>query len=509
MIKLLIADDELVVRQGLRQAIDWDKLGICIVGDADNAKDAIRQANQLHPDIILCDIRMPGEDGFSVIKAVRETMPDVQFILISGYDDQEYMLNAIRYGVCDYLLKPLDMVEIRKAVLKVCSQIHARKEKEKEMLEQNRFLIDNLDILRTHFINKLLHGSITSEQLKQNITSLSLSLQGPNYIILLAKSVNEKINELIQNLAFIFRQYTPTISSLQNYGNLVVVILNIVKKPDTQQFDFLSKTFITNLGCLDGIVAVSPLISSPMDFKLHLPGLIDLIERGFWYPKGSFRYTDVENFPAFPKDRVQEMECRLIDSIKNGSPDKELRQQFDELLFILSESRPKLSVFREEMGYLFQKIHGVLGIDNRDSIYNCSSVSEARQQFAELCNLPNISRNKYGGGLVGRILHYIGLHYQEDISLEKVACDMYISYTYLSRILKEKTNKSFIEWLHYFRVEKAKELLAETDYSINKIAEICGYNSYKVLSEHFRNLTGLTASEYRSKNSCLNKVNSG
>lgn len=507
MIKLLIADDELVVRQGLRQAIDWGKLGIHIVGDADNAKDAIKQANQLHPDIILCDIRMPGGDGFSVIQAVQKTMPDVQFILISGYDDQEYMLNAIRYGVCDYLLKPLDMVAIRKAVLKVCSQIHARKEKEQTLMKQNKFLIENLDILRTHFINELLHTSVTSEQLQQNIASLGLSFHGPNYFVLLAKSIPEKTHELIQHMAFIFRQYTPTISFLQNHRNVVVVILNVTGKPDTQQFDFLSKTFLINLECLDGIVAVSPLTSSPLDFKTHLPGLIDLIERGFWYQKGELCYTEVETFHPFPKEKVQELESRLIDSIKEGKSAQIIRQQFDELIHIISEARPKQSVFRDEMSYLFQTIHGLMGMDNRDCICICSSVQEARQQFAELCKLPNVLYNRYGSGLVGKILRYIGQHYDEDLSLEKVACEMYISYTYLSRILKEKTNQSFLEWLHYFRIERAKELLCESDLNINKIAEICGYNSYKVLSENFRRLTGITATEYRAKNSGLDKEN--
>ena len=104
-------------------------------------------------------------------------------------------------------------------------------------------------------------------------------------------------------------------------------------------------------------------------------------------------------------------------------------------------------------------------------------------------------------------MRYIGQHYDEDLSLEKVACEMYISYTYLSRILKEKTNQSFLEWLHYFRIERAKELLCESDLNINKIAEICGYNSYKVLSENFRRLTGITATEYRAKNSGLDKEN--
>lgn len=508
MIKLFVVDDEFVVRQGIRQAITWDKFGINIVGDASNAKDAIKLANRLHPDIILCDIRMPGENGFHVINTLKETLPDVQFILISGYDDQEYMLNAIRYGVCDYLLKPLNMVEIQQAVLKVCRKIYSRKEEEQAILERNKFLLDNLDTLRSHFIGKLLHGNIVPEQLKQNISSLGLSLQGPSYMLLLAKGNTENIHELIQDFAFIFREYSPTISPLQKYNNLVAAILNISGPPVIQQFSFIAKTFLANSESLESIVAVSPLCSSISDLHSYLHALIDLIERGFWYPKGCFCSLDNEVLPTFPKESVQRMERQLIDSIRDGKSDKIIKQQFDELISIISESRPALSVFKEEMNYLFQAIHGVLGNENNDYMYNFSSVSEVRQQFSKLCNLPNVLQNKYRSGLVGKAMQYIGLHYCEDISLEQVAGELYISSTYLSRILKEKTNNCFLEWLHYFRIEKAKELLVGSDYSINKIADLCGYNSYKLLSEHFRMLTGLTATEYRAKNSELSEHHS-
>jgi len=505
MIKLLVVDDEFVVRQGIRQAIPWDKFGISVAGDAGNAKEAIKLAKQLNPDIILCDIRMPGEDGFYVINTLKETMPDVEFILISGYDDQEYMLNAIRHGVCDYLLKPLNMLDIQQAVLKVCRKIHRRKEEEQAALERNKLLLDNLDTLRSHFIEKLLHGKIAPEQLKQNISSLGLSLKGPSYMLLLAKGNTEHIHDLIQDFAFIFREYSPTISSLQKYNNLVAVILNVSCKPVTQQFSFITKTFLANSKSLEGIVAVSPLCNSIFDLSLYLPKLIDLTERGFWYPKGCFCFLDSEFLPSFPKERVQKLERQLIDSIRDGKSDKIIKQQFDELISVICESRPVMSVFKEEMNYLFQAIHGVLGDESSEYTYNFTSVSEVQQQFSKLCNLPNVLQNKYRSGLVGKALQYIGLHYCEDISLEQAAGELYISPTYLSHILKEKTNWSFLEWIHYFRIEKAKELLVSTDYSINKIAELCGYNSYKLLSEHFRKLTGLTATEYRAKNSELHE----
>lgn len=504
MIKLLIVDDESIVRQGIRQAIAWEKFGVFVVGEADNAKDAIKQATRLHPDIILCDIKLPGDNGFIVINTLKETMPDIQFILISGYSDQEYMLNAIRYGVCDYLLKPLNMIEIRRAVLKVCRLIYNRKEEEQLILERNNFLIDNLDTLRTHFINKLLQEDITQEQLQKSISSFNLSLQGPYYMLLLAKGYAGNIYELIQDLAFTFRAYTPVVATLQKHNDLVVIILNLTELPALQQFDFISETFLANSECLDGIIAGSPLCHSPLELQGHLDALIDLIERRLWYPKGHFCFLNTEAFPPFPKELVQKIERRLIDSIKDGKSDKTIKQQFDELLSVISDSRPTLSLFQEEMRYLFQAVHGILGTENRDIIYNFSSVSEIQPQFARLCNFSSLSQNKYGNGLVGKALDYIGLHYYDDLSLEKVACELYISPSYLSRILKEKTNRGFQDWLHSFRIQKAKELLSASDDSIYKIADLCGYNSYKLLSEHFRKLTGLTATEYRSKYAGLN-----
>lgn len=499
MIKLLIVDDEFIVRQGIRQAIAWEKFGVFVVGEADNAKDAIKQANRLHPDIILCDIKLPGDNGFTVIRTLKETMPEVQFILISGYSDQEYMLNAIRYGVCDYLLKPLNMVEIRKAVLKVCRLIHNRKEEEQLILERNNFLIDNLDTLRTHFINRLLQEELTQEQLQKSISSFNLSLQGPDYMLLLARGYAGNIYELIQDFAFIFRAYSPVMATLQKHNGLVVIILSLTKPPVSQQFDFISETFLANSEGLDGIIAGSPLCHSPLEFKQYLSALIDLVDRSLWYPKGHFCFLDTEAILPFPRELVQKTERQLIDSIKDGKSEKIIKQQFDELLSVISGSRPAQSVFQEEMRYLFQAVHGILGTENRDIIDNWSSVSEIQLQFDRLCNFSSLSQNKYGSGLVGKALDYIGRHYYEDLSLEKVAYELYISPPYLSRILKEKTDRGFQDWLHYYRIQKAKELLSTSEQSINKIADLCGYNSYKLLSEHFRKLTGLTATEYRAK----------
>ena len=499
MIKLLIVDDEFVVRQGIRHTINWDKLGVYIVGDTDNAVDAIKQANRMHPDIILCDIRLPGENGFTVINTLKETLPNAKFILISGYADQQYMLDAIRYGVCDYLLKPLNMTEIQNSVIKVCRQIHIREEEERLIIEQNKFLLDNLDTLRTHFINNLLKDEITPEQLKKNISSLNLSLEGPNYVMLLAKAKTDNISPLIQDFAFIFREYSPIVSSLQKYNNLVVTILNTNKQLDILELDFITKTFLANSENLNGIVAVSPLCNSPLDLKPYLNALIDLNERGFWYNKGHFCFLNNDTSYIYPKEKIYAIEHQLIKSIKEGKSEKIIKQSFDELLSIICDSRPTLSVFQEEMNNLFQAIYGIIGSENRETINICSSVLEVRKKFAKICNLPSVLLNKYGSGLSGKALQYIGLHFNEDISLEQVASELYISPSYLSRILKEKTNSGFQDWLHCFRINKAKELLSGSDYSISKIADLCGYNSYKLLSEHFRRITGLTSTEYRIK----------
>ena len=112
MLKLMIVDDEFIVRQGMRKIIPWEELGISVVGEAENVQEAVDTAAKVFPDIIICDIRLPGGEGFTVIDKIKEFIPWIQVIMITAHSDKEYMLQAIHKGACDYLFKPAGLEDI-------------------------------------------------------------------------------------------------------------------------------------------------------------------------------------------------------------------------------------------------------------------------------------------------------------------------------------------------------------------------------------------------------------
>lgn len=110
--KVLIVDDEEEIRLGIIKKIKWEELGFIVIGDAENGQDAIEKAERLQPDVIMTDIKMPYMDGLELAKNLREFMPATKVIIFSGCDDFEYAKQAITFNVIDYVLKPINSIEI-------------------------------------------------------------------------------------------------------------------------------------------------------------------------------------------------------------------------------------------------------------------------------------------------------------------------------------------------------------------------------------------------------------
>lgn len=138
MLKLLIADDEMRVCKLIRYLVDWNSLGIEIIGEAYDGNSAFQIIMEKSPDIVIVDIRMPEQNGLNLIRNVKKEKPETYFIVVSGYSRFEYAQHAIKYGVEDYLLKPLKKKELTEAVEKIIEkyELTRKAEAEKEHLEQ-------------------------------------------------------------------------------------------------------------------------------------------------------------------------------------------------------------------------------------------------------------------------------------------------------------------------------------------------------------------------------------
>lgn len=174
MLKLFIADDEVIIRRGLKAAVDWEKFSIQVVGEAEDGELALEMAKELKPDLLFLDICMPFLNGLDLIKQLNTILPDSLFILITGHDEFSYAQQAVRLGVFDYVLKPVKVKElenvIARAVEELNSKIHLQK-REKQF-EGNR------ELLKIDFLQKWVGGSIQEVDPQEEFQLFGLRLDG-------------------------------------------------------------------------------------------------------------------------------------------------------------------------------------------------------------------------------------------------------------------------------------------------------------------------------------------
>lgn len=166
MLKAIIADDEQKICQLIQKLIKWDEIGIEIVGTANNGLDAFELIFKHQPDIVITDIRMPGLNGLELIKKVKEHHLSPSFIIISGYRHFEYAHNALKYGVEDYLLKPIKKDELVATLVKISEHILLTSGRLENELRMKSILANNRDRLRQHFISSIVLESEKNTDLK-------------------------------------------------------------------------------------------------------------------------------------------------------------------------------------------------------------------------------------------------------------------------------------------------------------------------------------------------------
>lgn len=178
ILKVIIVDDEYLIRNLIKMKIDWEEVGMEVVGEAANAEQALELVDNLNPDIIFTDICMPSMDGIEFSKLVIERYSHIKIIIVTGYDDFEYARSSVRLGISDFILKPINSDELMQSLSKLRSIINSERNHEKEYNQLKKHVEESLPVLREKFLN----------QRVENITGL------------MEKSNDIKVNTLIENV---------------------------------------------------------------------------------------------------------------------------------------------------------------------------------------------------------------------------------------------------------------------------------------------------------------------
>lgn len=525
MWKVVIADDEERICQLIKALVEWEQVGLELVGTARNGLEAIELVSSLHPDILITDIRMPGCDGLELIGKVKEFSQDLEIVIISGYAHFKYAQTAIKYGVGEYLLKPIDKAELNTTLEKMCKRIDSRYRTESR--EESGWQSSESDLmrLRKQLITDLLEQenlALTDERL---LSEYHLNVKSGRYQTFCIKMdydqaevnastleiVEEKINDILEvNLKplcqeIVWSMRESTVFGVMNYASVKKddirrILRDCMNQLEVQKSLFESIAFSVALGCavksaeeIPISLAESRLIlkerivegtghlleTMPVASAIHEENLLERYRRSIAHA--------VEVLSMESADEAVGNMQRDVLQIKKicGYELLELVLSAGDLFAIQLELRDRQTIM--------EKYHrDCEQCSSADALFTClkgfqSSFIEALIEERDNDALRPIRQSK----------QYIQSHYNEQITLEEVSSAVGLSAGYFSALFKKETGEGFAKYLINVRIEQAKILLRETNLSVAEICKRVGYNDLKHFVTTFEKAAGVKPGTYR------------
>lgn len=526
MIKLLLVEDEEKIRNGIKNVINWDGLGINLYGEACNGYEALKLVYNEAPDIILTDIKMPIMDGLQLIEELKKEAPKIKYIIMSGYDDFDYIQRAIKLGVSDYILKPSGVQEIQDVIKKVKEQLLGEKDRETHLQNLMEQFKESISFMKEKYINKL----ITSEgkqiqTLREKLEFYNVNFKQQFVTVVLTRiidlySVDDSCD--IELMKFVVKNAVET-TLMENYNcevcensDDIVSIINTEELIEKSSILTILKEIRVNLErefsysvCFGIGRSYKSISSANLSYKEAVNAVEEILFSSdnfiAVYQEGLEEGSVVDYYPL-------EEEKEILDCIKSGSKEM-LDAKFNNYFVKLNRNHISKDVITKSvLGILFSLYHFCIEKNiNTDEIFG--------QRFIVLNELQkNMDMNKkkeilikisrkicmvvHNQKNVSKILKdakkFIEDNYYKELSRKIVAKEVYITPSYLSFLFKKEMDTSFIEYLHNIRIEKACELLKDIRYKTYDVAMMVGYSDEKYFFQVFKKYKGVTPMKYRN-----------
>jgi two-component system response regulator YesN len=531
MIKILIVDDEIVIRKGIITSIDWESMGMTVAGEASNGREGFEKALALKPDIVITDVRMPVVDGLELTKLLKENMPNIRVVIISGYDEFKYAREALRMGVNEYLLKPIGADELIKIMLKQCDEIIRKNDEISQDTRIKSIFRENLSFMQTRFISSVLRGeSDALPDISDKARELNVDLSGREYQVIIIdiddfflitenKTSSEKdfIKSNVKNAAEeILNPSTKSIVCLSEADYM----FSVINVKDSNRYDLfnLYKEIRYTVKKFYGItltIGVSNIYKSIADLpKAYDEALFTLKNKAFAGKDKIITICEVEKAGSFSQVIYPSSdEKEVIGYLKTMDTDK-LSMVLERMYSGFIKTKPDYNEVKNvclRMLTIAESQLDELGVDYRKYTERQVGVYAEIEKYETLEDIKLWMKNVFQGyieamqkgknekfkGIVKVAIQYVNDHYSENIGVEDIAAITYVSPNYFSRVFKKETGKSFTEWLNTLRLDKAKVLLKDLKFRVYEVAEKVGYNDYKIFTHNFKRYVGCTPKEYR------------
>ena len=521
MLKVFLVEDECVVREGLRECIDWARYGFEFCGDAPDGELALPQIRKLRPDILITDIKMPFMDGLALSKLVCAELPETKIILISGHNDFEFAQEAIEIGVEQYLLKPVTKSSLLKTLEDVSRKIDEEREQKAYLRRFQQEGREYEQYARRKFFEQVTSGSLRVSEIYEQAKKLQIDIDAEGYTVILLTLQSRGAAEYSQTLA---DRLEELMAYLLRYGEYLLFRCNlmtyciIVKGSGAGLNDAVHR-------CLENIqrrcggdeaLAWYAAVSDPVARLSELPGCYaqahTILSYRHLLPEQHILTSDVLRKP-------QHSSLSELDEVDASKADPAIIRSFlqtgmrEEIPDFVSEY---LSSFGNALNSLLFRQYVLLEL-RFSAIRAAKSFGYSQEEFlrplepaqarAVDADLPELKKscaaflrraielreeesgNQYKS-MLKRALHYIDQNYtDENLSLNAVAKAANISPNYFSGVFSQEMGQTFVEYLTEKRMARAKELLAGTQDRQSRKAITSAINLCENLRERILQIT--------------------
>ncbi|MBP7348458.1 MAG: response regulator [Butyrivibrio sp.] len=512
---VLIADDEKNIREGLTCIMDWDAYGFQVCGEAANGEEALHMIMEMQPSIVLLDLHMPKIHGIEVIRMAREQGYEGRFIILSGYSDFSYAQSAIRYGVTNYLTKPIDEDELQKTVGQI------REDLEKETAKRG-----SLRRIQTKakdaVLEELLAGvedKETGEISEEDLTAICLKADSYQVVVYETYYTDRKqspyaIGEVIA--AFVNSDAYEYCEMEQRQ------VLLLKGKGAIRQFqrflDHYEKRPLQADSPLDTMfLAYGQIVSRAEKIKDSYLDARRLCDRRFYCAEGAhtFGYLELSDIQEtdehITKERLHIFSSRLIGYLQAGSVDKvhETLKDLELYLHHVTDSIQDVRLFitdlylqiKEQVSRTYPECEELFEsnsliiefIGNRFYLYEIMQFIETKAREIVL----KIRGRAGAESTMQDVLSYIDHNFQGNLTLEEVAPLFGYNSVYFGKVFSKSTGSSFNSYLNERRIIQARKLLEDDDLKIYEIAARVGYSDVDYFSKKFRSQEGISPADYR------------
>lgn len=532
MYKVLLVDDEALIREAISENTRWKELGYELMGTCKEGREAIERLDQEEADLVLTDICMPYVDGMELTRYLYEKHKGVKVIIISGYDDFEYAKTAVKYQVMDYILKPITAKELAQTLTRVKEKLDEERFQRSDMKRIRGAYMSNLPILRGRFLNSLLMGNVGAQEIQEKLKDYKIRLDGKYFMTALVTG---------DDLTPFLRQSDEYKSDLACFAiyNISAEIMDFYQAGVSFQ-DVDERTvliFSGNEGIEELALKVTEEIHDSIFHFLKVQSTIGLggrvgrlqeLPRSFQEAKRTLEYKFVlgGNQVIYARELPENQDLvsgelpkyvsRICLAIRSGK-EEDVREEIGAFTSALRQSclNRNRSIFHVQNLILSVMNELDLAALNDEKILkeerellntvyarnHLSEVEEVLVAFStRLAEHFRDEKDSYCKRQALRALDYIEEHYKDsDVTLNSVCSYLAMSTSYFSSIFKNYTGETFIEALTRKRVEKAKFLLENTSRKNYEIACDVGYSDPHYFSNIFKKATGMTPTEYARK----------